>query len=72
MTDQFIRYLIDCMLKNSTMIKTDDSVKMVKHVYAMAMKFSIHSLWWDIVEGNGVVAQSTKAIILPEILDMLL
>ena len=54
------------------MIKTDDSVKMVKHVYAMAMKFSIHSLWWDIVEGNGIVAQSTKAIILPEILDMLL
>ena len=45
MTDQFsIRYLIDFMLKNSTMIKTDDSVKMVI-VYAMAMKFSIHSLW---------------------------
>ena len=32
------------------------------------MKFNIHSFWWDIVEGNGIVAQSTKAIILPEIL----
>ena len=33
MTDQFsIRYLIDFMLKNSTMIKTDDSVKMVKQL----------------------------------------
>ena len=52
------------------MIKTDDNVKMVKS--GMTIKFSIHSFWWDIVEGYGVVAQSTKALILPEILDMLL
>ena len=35
------------------------------------IEVKIHSLWWDIVEGNGIVAQSTKAIILQQILDFI-